>query len=38
VSPESIGRTIQLILAPVVMFSACSLFVGGMLNHYTVGG
>jgi hypothetical protein len=27
-SPEAIGRTIQLILAPVVMFSACSVFVG----------
>ena len=34
-SPEMIGRTIQLILAPVVMFSACSIFVGGVLGHYT---
>jgi hypothetical protein len=34
-TPEAIGRTIQLILAPVVMFSACSIFVGGVLNHYT---
>ena len=34
-SPEEIGRTIQLILAPVVMFSACSIFVGGVLSHYT---
>src|ERR671933_456290 len=34
-SPEEIGRTIQLILAPVVMFSACSIFVGGVLGHYT---
>jgi Protein of unknown function (DUF2721) len=34
-TPEMIGRTIQLILAPVVMFSACSVFVGGVLNHYT---
>jgi len=38
VSPEAIGRTIQLILAPVVMFSACSVFVGGVLNHYTSVG
>ena len=37
-SPEAIGRTIQLILAPVVMFSACSVFVGGVLNHYTSVG
>jgi Ni/Fe-hydrogenase subunit HybB-like protein len=35
VTPEAIGRAIQLILAPVVMFSACSVFVGGVLNHYT---
>jgi len=34
VTAEAIGRTIQLILAPVVMFSACSIFVGGVLNHY----
>ena len=34
-SPDEIGRTIQLILAPVVMFSACSIFVGGVLGHYT---
>ena len=34
-SPEEVGRTIQLILAPVVMFSACSIFVGGVLSHYT---
>jgi Protein of unknown function (DUF2721) len=32
---EEIGRAIQLILAPVVMFSACSIFVGGVLGHYT---
>src|SRR5207244_2207763 len=38
VSPEAIGRAIQLILAPVVMFSACSVFVGGVLNHYTSVG
>src|SRR6266487_765554 len=37
-SSEAIGRTIQLILAPVVMFSACSVFVGGVLNHYTSVG
>jgi Ni/Fe-hydrogenase subunit HybB-like protein len=38
VTPEAIGRAIQLILAPVVMFSACSVFVGGVLNHYTSVG
>jgi Protein of unknown function (DUF2721) len=37
-SPEAIGRTIQLILGPVVMLSACSVFVGGVLNHYTSVG
>jgi Protein of unknown function (DUF2721) len=34
-STESVSRTIMLILAPVVMFSACSIFVGGVLSHYT---
>ena len=34
-SAETISRTIMLILAPVVMFSACSIFVGGVLGHYT---
>ena len=34
-SAEMITRTIQLILAPVVMLSACSIFVGGVLSHYT---
>jgi uncharacterized protein DUF2721 len=33
-SAETITRTIQLILAPVVMISACSVFVGGLLSHY----
>jgi Protein of unknown function (DUF2721) len=37
-TPEMIGRTIQLILAPVVMFSACSIFVGGVLGHNTALG
>jgi hypothetical protein len=32
---ETISRTIMLILAPVVMFSACSIFIGGVLAHYT---
>ena len=32
------GRTIQLILAPVVMFSACSVCIGGVLKHYTSVG
>jgi hypothetical protein len=31
---EEVTRTIQLILAPVVMVSACSIFVGGLLGHY----
>jgi hypothetical protein len=31
---ETITRTIQLILAPVVMVSACAIFVGGLLSHY----
>jgi hypothetical protein len=34
-SAEAISRTIMLILAPVVMFSACSIFVGGVLSRYT---
>jgi uncharacterized protein DUF2721 len=34
VSAETITRTIQLILAPVVLVSACSIFVGGLLSHY----
>ena len=33
-SVETIMRTIQLILAPVVMVSACAVFVGGLLSHY----
>src|SRR5215467_3359463 len=33
-SAETITRTIQLILAPVVMLSACAIFVGGLLSHY----
>ena len=33
-SAETITRTIQLILAPVVMVSACAVFVGGLLSHY----
>lgn len=32
---EAITRTIMLILAPAVMLSACSIFVGGVLSHYT---
>jgi hypothetical protein len=35
VTSEAIGRTIQLILAPVVTFNACSVFVAGVLGHYT---
>ena len=33
-SAEAIMRTIQLILAPVVMVSAWAIFVGGLLSHY----
>lgn len=33
-SAEAVTRTIQLILAPVVMVSACSIFVSGLLSHY----
>jgi hypothetical protein len=31
---ETVSRTIQLILAPVVMVSACSILVGGLQAHY----
>jgi hypothetical protein len=31
---ETIGRTIQLILAPVVMVTSCAILVGGMLTLY----
>jgi hypothetical protein len=34
VSAETVTRTIQLILAPVVMLSACAVFVGRLLSHY----
>src|SRR5215467_6857593 len=33
-SVETITRTIQLILAPVVMVSACAILVGRLLSHY----
>jgi hypothetical protein len=33
-SAETVSRTIQLILAPVVMVSACSILVGGLQAHY----
>lgn len=33
-SVETIGRTIQLILAPVVMVTSCAILVGGMLTLY----
>jgi hypothetical protein len=35
VNIETAGRTIQLILAPVVMVTACGLLLNGMLTHYT---
>jgi hypothetical protein len=31
---EMIARTIQLILAPVVMVTACAIMLGGLLGHY----
>ena len=31
---EMVARTIQLILAPVVMVTACAIMLGGMLGHY----
>jgi hypothetical protein len=34
VSAETVTQTIQLILAPVVMVSACAIFVSGLLSHY----
>jgi hypothetical protein len=34
VNAETVSRTIQLILAPVVMVSACAIFVSGLLSHY----
>jgi hypothetical protein len=34
VTTEDLGRTIQLILAPVVMLSAASIFVSGLLGRY----
>jgi hypothetical protein len=32
---ETIARTIQLILAPVVMVSACAILITGLLNRYS---
>lgn len=32
---ETAGRTIQLILAPVVMVTACGILLTGMLSHYS---
>jgi hypothetical protein len=31
---ETTGRTIELILAPVVMVTACGLLLGAMMSHY----
>jgi hypothetical protein len=31
---ETVSRTIQVILAPVVMVTACSILVGGFQTHY----
>ncbi len=32
---QTTAKTIQLILAPVVMITACGLLLGAMMNHYT---
>jgi hypothetical protein len=32
---QTAGRTIQLILAPVVMVTACGILLNGMLSHYS---
>jgi len=34
VTAEDIARTIQLILAPVVMVTACAITLGALLGHY----
>jgi uncharacterized protein DUF2721 len=31
---ETVARTIQTILAPVVMVTTCSIMLGGLLSHY----
>lgn len=31
---ENVGRTIQLILAPALMISACAILVGGLLSRF----
>ena len=33
-SAENVTRTIQLILAPVVMITACALLLNGLLSRY----
>ena len=33
--PEMVARTIQLIIAPAVMITACCIFGAGLLAHYT---
>jgi hypothetical protein len=33
-SAATIAQTIQLILAPVVMVTACAILVGGIVSHY----
>jgi len=33
-SAELVTRTIQFIIAPVVMVSACAILLGGLLGHY----
>jgi hypothetical protein len=33
-SVDAIARTIQLIIAPVVMVTACAILVSGVLSHY----
>jgi hypothetical protein len=33
-TPQMIATTVQLVIAPVVMISACSIFVNGLLTRY----
>jgi hypothetical protein len=34
VTADDIARTIQLIIAPVVMVTACAITLGGLMSHY----
>jgi hypothetical protein len=34
-NPDTVTRIIQVVIAPVVMITSCSILLGGMLSHYT---